>query len=162
MSRAAWNRRSGAFSRQWCDDPFERRWHGPCSAVSSGGSLFRIAEIVSAAVSPRNARAPGNHLVEHRAEAEDVGPMIDRLRAHLLRRHVAGRAQHDADARLEVPRRAIVAPAATGSGSRSLARPKSRILMRPSRVMNRFSGLRSRWTTPLSWAAARPPAICVA
>jgi hypothetical protein len=43
----------------------------------------------------------------------------------------------------------------------SLARPKSRILACPDGVMMTFSGLRSRWTTPLSWAAASPRAICV-
>ena len=36
--------------------------------------------------------------------------------------------------------------------------PKSRILTRPSLVMNRLSGFRSRWTMPLSCAAARPSA----
>src|SRR2546423_1154550 len=32
----------------------------------------------------------------------------------------------------------------------SLAIPKSRIFRRPSRVIKRFSGFRSRWITPLS------------
>ena len=46
--------------------------------------------------------------------------------------------------------------------TRILASPKSRILTRPSRVRNRFSGLRSRWTIPFSCAAASPRAICAA
>ncbi len=41
-----------------------------------------------------------------------------------------------------------------GLAGESLARPKSRILTRPSLVTKRFSGFRSRWTIPFSWAAA--------
>ena len=44
----------------------------------------------------------------------------------------------------------------------SFARPKSRILTRPSFVTKTFSGFRSRWTMPFSCAAARPLAICIA
>ena len=44
----------------------------------------------------------------------------------------------------------------------SFARPKSRILTRPSLVRNRFSGFRSRWMIPFSCAAASPLAICTA
>ncbi len=39
------------------------------------------------------------------------------------------------------------------------ASPKSRILIRPSLVMNRLSGLISRWIIPLACAAPRPAAI---
>jgi len=45
------------------------------------------------------------------------------------------------------------------SSSLTVASPKSRILTLPSDVMKRFSGLRSRWTMPLEWAAARPSAV---
>ena len=44
----------------------------------------------------------------------------------------------------------------------SLARPKSRILTRPSFVTKTFSGFRSRWTMPFSCAAASPWAIWIA
>ena len=47
-------------------------------------------------------------------------------------------------------------------GCVSWARPKSRIFTRPSRVTKMFSGLRSRWTMPFSWAAARPWAVWIA
>ena len=43
--------------------------------------------------------------------------------------------------------------------SSSRAIPKSRIRAWPSPVRKRFSGLRSRWTTPFACAAARPSAI---
>ena len=38
--------------------------------------------------------AAGEHLVEDAAERKDVAAMVDRLAAHLLGRHVAGRADH--------------------------------------------------------------------
>ena len=44
----------------------------------------------------------------------------------------------------------------------SFARPKSRILTRPSRDTKTFSGFMSRCTMPLSCAVARPLAICTA
>ncbi len=47
----------------------------------------------------------------------------------------------------------------SGSGAVTFARPKSRILMGPSLVTKRLSGLRSRCTMPFAWAAARPRAI---
>ena len=48
------------------------------------------------------------------------------------------------------------------SSVRTFAIPKSRILTTLSRVMNTFSGFRSRWTMPRSCAAASPRAICSA
>src|SRR5271155_5272429 len=45
------------------------------------------------------------------------------------------------------------------SGRTSLARPKSKTLTRPSRVINTFSGFRSRCTIPFSCAAASPCAM---
>lgn len=44
----------------------------------------------------------------------------------------------------------------------SFTSPKSRIFTRPSRQTKMFSGFRSRWTTPLSCAPARPRAIGMA
>ena len=51
---------------------------------------------------------PGEHLVEHRAEREDVGPRRGPLALGLLRGHVVGRAHDDAG------RRPVLAPAARG------------------------------------------------
>ena len=56
-------------------------------------------------------------------------------------------------------------PASSGclvSGPASFASPKSRIFTNPSRETIRFSGFKSRWTTPASWALASPSAICAA
>ena len=160
-SRADWKRSSGRFSRQRRTTRSRATETRPSIAGSSGGSSRRIA------VSPRPAcpperPPPREHLVQHDAEGEDVGPRVDR----------PARAPAPATCRPTVPsdrcRARVICgdglrPRAPPSGSRcSLARPKSRILTRPSRVTNRFSGFRSRWTIPRSCAAARPRAICTA
>ena len=43
-----------------------------------------------------------------------------------------------------------------------LARPKSRTLTIPAVVTTTLAGLRSRWMTPLSWAASMPAVIWMA
>ena len=45
--------------------------------------------------------AAARHLVEHHAEREDIGAVIDRAPGDLLRRHVGNRAHHHTVARLE-------------------------------------------------------------
>ena len=59
------------------------------SAVQSG-SRSRIAASVSDTVSPAKRGSPREHLVEHAAERPDVGALVDRLPARLLRAHVGG------------------------------------------------------------------------
>ena len=39
------------------------------------------------------------HFEQHHAEGPDIGTLVDRFTASLLRRHVGGRAQDDANAR---------------------------------------------------------------
>ncbi len=55
-----------------------------------------------------------------------------------------------------------IAEASPGSGSVSLASPKSRILTKPSFETMTFSGFRSRCTMPAPCALASPSAICAA
>ena len=99
----------------------------------------------------------GEHLVEHRAQREEVGAGIGREAPHLLRRHVPIRADHHAGPRLGERPAPSPARCRCSRGGPSLAIPKSRILARPPPVTGtRFSGLRSRWTMPRSCAAARP------
>ena len=82
------------------------------------------------------------HLVEHCAEREDVGAVIGGFATHLFRRHVAGRSQHVAGAGRG--RGAECVTVAFWAEPLSLARPKSRILARPSAVTKMLSGFRSR------------------
>ena len=58
-----------------------RRMLGGVVAGSAGqsGSRSRIEAIVSEMVSPGNALAAGQHLVEHAAERPDVGALVDGL-----------------------------------------------------------------------------------
>ena len=132
-SRADWKRSSGFFSRQ-------------CGTMRSSARrdvLRRRRELRRLLLQDRGHRldrgvAPerppaGEHLVEHGAEREDVRAVVDGLPAHLLRRHVPDRPQHACPARSR--RDAVGARRRRGSGrpGRCFARPKSRILTRPSR-----------------------------
>ena len=81
------------------------------------------------------------------------------LAAHLLRRHVADACPAPCPGSVRDAVGGCV-PVAGSSARVSLARPKSRIFTRPSRVTKMFSGFRSRWTIPFSCAAASPRAIC--
>ena len=47
-----------------------------------------------------------------------------------------------------------VAAPVWASGGDSLATPKSSTLIVPSRAIMTLAGFKSRWTTPLAWAAA--------
>ena len=68
-----------------------------------------------------------------------------------VRRHVADGPEQHALLGLRRARRVLtLAPWA------SVASPKSSSFTWPSRVTKMFSGLRSRWMMPRSWAAARP------
>src|SRR6185437_3315638 len=100
----------------------------------------------------------GDHLVQNCAEGKDIRALVGGLTSHLLRGHVTDRA-HD-QPRLVTAWRVGASAPPEDSGMISLARPKSRIFTRPSLVMNRFSGFRSRCTMPFSCAAASPRATC--
>ena len=58
------------------------------------GSARTTAASVSVMSSPANARVPGEHLEQHRAERPDVGALVDGPAARLLGRHVGGRAEN--------------------------------------------------------------------
>ena len=58
MSLAEWKRDSGFFSRQCCTMRSSAGETLRLVSLNSGGSSFKIALIVSAAVSPWNARLP--------------------------------------------------------------------------------------------------------
>ena len=101
------------------------------------------------------------HLVEDRAEGEDVRARVRRLALAPAPATCSRSCPSRRPARCprSVGRSVCCSPSVLAI---SFARPKSRILTRPSFVTNRFSGFRSRWTIPFSCAAARPLAICTA
>ena len=113
---------------------------------NSGGLPERIALIVSAGVSPSNARCPPSSR-RARAEAEDVGAVIGPMSAHLLRRHVANRAQHHAR---RVPASGRSSSRVAGlRRSQEPGQPEVEDLRAARRAVTKMlSGFRSRWTTP--------------
>ena len=140
------------------DDPLEGR----------GQAAVRLGEIGRILLEDRVHRLHGRgaaeraparqHLVEDGAEGEDVGAMVHGLGP------APARATCSRPCPAPRPRRSRAPRSATGSASPlsacvSFARPKSRIFTWPSFVTNTFSGFRSRWTMPFSWAAASPRAI---
>ena len=159
-SRADSNRSSRRFSRHRRTTRSNTVGSAPLALLRPPGSSLRIAFM---RLDRRFAfeRPPARqHLVENRPEREDVRPCDRRERPLTC----------SGDMYPTVPSRvpaAVIAEAVSTadravSGSRtgrSFARPKSRIFTRPSSVTKTFSGFRSRWTIPLSWAAARPRAI---
>ena len=126
---------------------------------SSGRSLLRRLHVLGehlrddgqVVVGPEGDLA-GEALVEHHAHGPDVGARVDVLAAAgLLGRHVKRRAQHHAGAgeahQIGRRRRATCT---------ALDTPKSTTLTKscsPRRSRKTFSGLTSRWTMPLPWAA---------
>ena len=107
----------------------------------------------------RERAAAREHLVEHGAQREDVGPVVCHLSlapargpgtptVPIIAPGFVGRAAVGDAAELARP----------GEQGACRARPKSRIFTRPSLRRKRFSGLMSRCTRPFSCAAARPSA----
>src|SRR5262249_29215093 len=105
---------------------------------------------------------PAQHLVENQPEGKDVCALVSLLPAHLFGRHIAYSAHHHTRIGQWLSVGASESMLWLSFCGFNFANPKSRILTRPSLVTNRFSGFRSRWTTPFSCAAAMPAAICCA
>ena len=78
-------------------DPLQPERHVHCALGEVRRFLFenRIHDLNSRVAVERTASR--YHLVENGAETEDIGTMVDRFTAHLLRRHITGSAQHGAD-----------------------------------------------------------------
>ena len=71
-------------------DPFDRGWNGTLRQPAR--LLLEDRRHRFSRRLPLERRAAREHLAEDRSEREDVGPLVDRRAAGLLRRHVADRA----------------------------------------------------------------------
>ena len=93
-----------------------------------------MASKTTAEVSPSNGSVAGGHLVEHRAEREEVGARVGQLAARLLGRHVGDRAD--------------VEPAAVSSfGCTAVGAVGARLRRRPGAPARSSPG-RSRGSSP--------------
>ena len=128
-SRADWKRSSLFFSRQRQHDGGCRRRQPGIDGARIGWIVLQdTAVIVCTEVWTVKGPRAGEHLVEHRAEREDVGAVIHRRAEDLLGRHVAGRAADLSGARL-VDRLRL--DSARVSCSLSLATPEIQQLQPP-------------------------------
>ena len=97
------------------NDALQVRWNlvahlGERLRLAVGDLVERIEHVLAG-----ERAAPGDHLVEHAAEREHVGAVIDLFAFDLLGRHVTGRTHHLAGYRAHHRRRARVgAPANSG------------------------------------------------
>ena len=111
----------------------------------------------------RKGPTAGQHLVEHRAERPDVGPLVDRrgrAPAPGSCRRRCRAAHRQPSSRGEVIVGDWVTPeAGAPAASTALARPKSSTLTVPSGRTLMLAGFKSRWTMPCSCAASRASAI---
>ena len=150
-SRALCQRSSGSFARHLRDDVIERGRRRAAARVEiAGGSRSRIAAIRLAALLPSNARRPGRHLVEHRAEREDVAARVGLPAPRAARAPCTGTCRESC--RCSVSGRASVwsdDSTATALDASPDFRPgRSRAAWRRRAVSITLPGFRSRWTMP--------------
>ena len=112
---------------------------------------------------PAEGPLAGGHLVQHRAEAEDVRARIHGLARRLFRRHVGQRA-HPLPGIRQVLDQCVDAEGSDGSSSSwsNFASPKSSTFTAPSVPTITLAGFRSRWMIPRAWAAASASATAIA
>ena len=84
------------FFQRLVDDVFELCGNVGIQANRGRRPESRMALKIRAEVSPRNGQRAGRHLVEHRAEGEQIGAGVEFLAFRLLRRHISHRAHHGA------------------------------------------------------------------
>ena len=105
-----------------------------------------------------NGRAPGGHLIQHRAERKEIAPIVHRRARQLLRRHVMDGARDGA--RLPSARRSSARRRPTPG--KCFASPKSSSFTSPPAVRKMLPGVISRWMMPCSCAAPSALAIWLA
>jgi len=86
----------GPFLEAASHEVFEQGWHLRVDSREAGRFLLEDACLDLGRRGARERMLPGNHLIEHHTQREDVGAMVRRFALELLGRHVSGRAHGDA------------------------------------------------------------------
>ena len=140
--------RGGKAVLRACVSARERIGRRPSNSGPAGSATgFPMGDLVTASPSRLAVEgpAPGQQLVQHAADAEEVAAAVHALAQHLLGRHVARRYRA----------RAGWSPPWVQKRD-----PEVHDLRDPSSARKTLAGLMSRWTMPILWAWPRPSRTC--
>ena len=118
------------------------------SEDSGGGSVCSTAPITVRGRRPLECSPPRGHLVDDRAEGEDVTSRVGLVTGELFGRHVRKRAEHRARGGQWLSPGGDSVDRASRSGVAAASRAPKSSSFAPDLVNITLPGFRSRWTSP--------------